>query len=117
MPRQNFPKRVKVAAFERAKGHCEECTAYLVPGKFHFDHDNMDALGGKPTLENCKVLCIACHSEKTAKQDAPRLAKANRQRDKYLGIQTRRKQKIPGSKGTRFKKKLDGTVVLREPTQ
>lgn len=85
MPRREFPARVRVAAFERANGHCENCTAPLYVGKFHYDHRIPDALLGEPTLDNCVVLCVACHGEKTAKEDVPRIAKAVRQRQKHLG--------------------------------
>jgi 5-methylcytosine-specific restriction endonuclease McrA len=77
---------VKLAAFERAGGHCEKCTARLYAGKFHYDHVLPDWLGGTPTLENCAVLCVACHGEKTTQEDRPRIDKAKRQRAKHLGV-------------------------------
>lgn len=85
MARREFPARVRVAAYERSKGLCENCTAPLYVGKFHYDHRIPDALLGEPTLENCVVLCVACHGEKTTKEDVPRIAKAVRQRQKHLG--------------------------------
>ncbi len=83
--RREFSARVRVQAFERAGGVCEQCTARLYPGKFHFDHRIPDALLGEPILANCVVLCLACHGEKTTKEDVPRIAKAVRQRQKHLG--------------------------------
>ena len=32
--REEFPDKVKVAAFDRAKGRCEVCTAKLFVGKY-----------------------------------------------------------------------------------
>lgn len=87
--RQEFPAKVKVAAFERAKDRCEKCTARLVVGKFHYDHIIADALGGEPTVENCEVLCTACHGTKTQRQDVPAIAKVKRIRAKHLGIKRR----------------------------
>jgi 5-methylcytosine-specific restriction enzyme A len=109
--RREFPKKVKLAAFERASGRCEGdgCGARLTPGKFAYDHVLPDALGGEPTLDNCAVLCTACHAEKTGKGDVPRIRKADRQRNKHLGIRgPKQRFGIPG-----LKKKIDGRVVPR----
>lgn len=64
--RREFPAKVKIAAFDRAKGNCEICGLRLTVGKFRYDHKLPDALGGEPTLENCVVQCIACDKPKTA---------------------------------------------------
>lgn len=83
--RREFPAKVRVAAFERAKGRCEKCTARLFVGKFIYDHIIPDALGGEPTLENCQVLCSACDDVKTDKNDIPVIAKVKRIRVKHYG--------------------------------
>lgn len=86
--RREFSKQVKRGAFLRAAGKCEgeKCGAKLTVGKFHYDHDIADGLGGEPTLENCKVLCTGCHSVKTRKQDVPAIAKTKRISDRAKGI-------------------------------
>ena len=90
--RHEFSKQVKRDAFERAKGYCEghpdgqPCGVKLTLGKFHYDHEIPDWLGGEPTFENCTVLCIACHKTKTTKQDVPAIAKAKRIIDRQKGI-------------------------------
>jgi 5-methylcytosine-specific restriction enzyme A len=71
-----------------------------------------DALGGEPTLENCAVLCTNCHGEKTAKVDVPTIAKSNRVRDAHRAA-IKRRSRFAGSRDSRLKKKLDGTVVDR----
>ncbi len=93
--RCEFSKAVKRDAFARANGLCEgaKCGARLHIGKFQYDHDIPDGLGGEPALWNCRVLCHACHDEKTRKHDVPLIAKAKRISDKYLGIKSP-KQKI-----------------------
>lgn len=83
--RREFPAKVKVAAFERAKGNCEVCGARLTVGKFRYDHKLPDALGGEPTLENCVVQCLACDKPKTA-DDVRRIRKADRQRRNHIGV-------------------------------
>lgn len=110
--RREFPTKVKVAAFKRADGHCESCGAKLYPGKTHYDHVIPDALGGEPVIENCEVLCTNCHGAKTAVQDIPRIAKAKRGEAKHLGARQSRNP-MPGSRASRWKRKMDGSVVRR----
>lgn len=78
--RREFSKTVRLQAANRAKGRCEGCGKKLAVGEFHYDHDTPDGLGGEPTLENCKVLCLTCHRIKTHEQDNPRMQKADAQR-------------------------------------
>lgn len=87
--RREFPAKVKVAAYERSKGHCEKCGVRLSVGKFAYDHVLADAIGGEPTLENCEVLCVPCHSGKTV-SDVGRIAKAKRQRAVHVGAKIHR---------------------------
>ncbi len=110
--RQEFPAKVKVAAFERANKRCERCTSLLVPGKFRYNHRNPDALGGQPTLDNCEVLCLGCDGPQTYKIDIPKIAKSKRVRRREAGI--RKRSRFPGSRDSRLKKKVDGSVVLRD---
>lgn len=109
--RQEFSAKVKAAAALRADGHCESCTRKLLAGDFHYDHEIPDGLGGEPTLENCKVLCRSCHSVKTTREDVPRIAKAKRNYRKARGI--RKPSQFACSRGSKWKKKLDGSVVAR----
>lgn len=112
MSRREFPTKVKIDAFERAGGRCENpaCGAKLTVGKFHYDHEIPDGLGGEPTLENCKVLCHVCHAEKTRKTDVPAIAKTKRVRAKYLGAKKKSRSSLRNEK---WKRKVDGTVVPR----
>lgn len=110
MSRREFPPKVKVAAFQRANGRCEECGVRLVAGNGpNYDHRVSDGLGGEPTLENCEVLCIPCHGEKTRKRDIPAIAKAKRREAKHIGAH---KPRSP-LRNERFKRKVTGEVVPR----
>lgn len=111
--RRDFSRKIKVAAFERADGRCEDCTSRLSPGNVEYDHRVPFALGGESTLENCQVLCFNCHGGKTAKTDAPTIAKNKRVRARHIGAKTPPRHVIDGSKASRWKKKMDGTVVRR----
>lgn len=87
--RSEFSRKTKVEAFAKCGGFCEKCSVRLMPGKFHYDHEIPDALGGKNVLDNCKVVCTACHGEKTANEDVPRIAKAKRQEAAHIGAKMR----------------------------
>lgn len=105
--RRDFPAKVKVAAFQRANGRCEnpQCGAKVSAPKLAYDHILPDALGGEPTLENCQVLCLECHQEKTG-TDVGRIRKADRQHRNHIGAKAR-----TGFRGWR---KMDGTPVWKE---
>lgn len=111
--REEFPKKVKVAAFERAKGLCEKCTARLMPGKFHYDHVIPAAFDGPPTLDNCRCLCLACHGDKTRKEDVPLIAKAKRIRAAHVGAKAPSKRPMPCGRNSNWRKKITGEVVPR----
>lgn len=111
MSRQEFPKAVKVAAAHRAGGKCESCEAKLFSGGFHYDHRIADGLGGEPTLENCEVLCKACHGLKTTKYDVPAIARAKRREARHTGES--KKGTWGCGRGTPYKAKIGGGTVLR----
>lgn len=115
MTRQEFPVSVRKAAWARCNGRCEDCGRELTGGPKdspQYDHDIPDGLGGKPTLDNCVVRCPSCHLGKTTTRDVPAIAKAKRIEAKRLGLRAE-KAAIPGSRGSKWKKRVDGTVVLR----
>ena len=113
MPRREFPAKAKVAAFQRAKGKCEKCSARLGPGNVHYDHVLADWLGGEPVLENCEALCPACHGAKTATQDVPAIARAKRLRAKHVGAASKSSRPLPGGRDDRLKHKIGGGWVPR----
>lgn len=108
--RREFSKAVKLAAYQRSGGHCEICTSKLYPGRFDYHHDKEDTFGGEPTLENCVVACVACHSKITRKRAAV-IAKSNRVRNREIGI--KKPSTFACARTSKFKKKITGEVVLR----
>lgn len=113
MSRREFPTRVRVQAFDRANGRCEECGIYLQAGRVEYHHRIPDALGGEPTLENCICLCKPCHAVSTRSIDVPQIAKMKRQRAAHLGAKAPSRNPLPGGKRSAWKKKLDGRTVPR----
>lgn len=73
-----FSASVQDAALARSGGQCEECGGQLKPGQYEFDHKKPRGLGGDDTLENCVVLCRACHLQKTMSDDMPPMRQADR---------------------------------------
>lgn len=112
-PREEFSKAVKTAAWDRCKGRCESCTAKLFPGRFIYDHDIPTALGGEPTLENCRVICDACDTAKTAK-DQGVIAKARRCEEKHLGMQQKGQGWRKTYRGRPIRQKVGGGVVYAD---
>lgn len=111
--RREFPARVRAAVLRRcsdANGipHCEECGT---PGRVEIDHRKADGLGGEPTEANAVALCKTCHVIKTHGHDRPIMSKADRQRKKHF--LPRKPSRFPASRDSRWKKKIDGSVVAR----
>jgi 5-methylcytosine-specific restriction endonuclease McrA len=82
--RLEFPAKIRDQAFARSAGKCEKCGMPFGSKRPEYDHILPDALGGKPELANCMVICSQCHKDKTA-QDVGRIRKADRQRKKQVG--------------------------------
>lgn len=109
--RSEFSQKVKAQAFLRAQNKCEGCGGNIKHKTVNYDHDLPDDLGGDPTLENCKVLCVACHKEKTRTVDMPRIAKGRRIRKREMGIKKR--SMFACARDKKWKKKVTGEVVAR----
>lgn len=103
-----IPDRVKLRVHAKAEGRCAKCTLEANPGQY--DHAISLILGGKNAESNLQLLCIPCHKEKT-KLDVKLKAKVARVRMRHVGI--RKPSKFACSRDSKFKKKIDGSVVLR----
>lgn len=118
-----FDKPTKRMALARSGGKCEadgplynlaegqRCSIPLGYG-VEFDHYILYANSRDSSLENCRAVCPRCHAYKTARHDTPKAAKTVRQRDKHNGIK-RTSNPMPGGRGSRFKKLMNGKVVER----
>lgn len=113
MTRRNFSKRVKLAAWERCGGQCEECTAKLFAGGFDYDHNRPDWLLGEPTLENCRVLCKTCHDMKTREYDRPRIDKGKRQLAMHAKAKAPSSRPIAGSRASGWRKPMNRPAERR----
>jgi 5-methylcytosine-specific restriction endonuclease McrA len=111
--RGSISRQRKLAIWEREHGRCMVCTIKLMPGQFIFEHVRPLALGGADADDNIRLTCKGCASEKT-KADMAQITKAKRQKAAHLGLK-QSKSPLPGGRNSKWKKKLDGTVVRREP--
>jgi 5-methylcytosine-specific restriction protein A len=94
--RLEFSAKVRDQAAQRANSKCEMCGLPFGGRRPEYDHVLPAALGGKPTLANCRAVCGPCHRAKTAKEDVPRIRKADRQRRAATGAH-RPRPKIPSN--------------------
>lgn len=108
---QAVPARVKIRVFDRAGGVCAECTLPIV-GKLRPAYDHIQALinGGQHREANLQLLCVPCHAVKT-KADVAEKSVTARVRAKHIGI--KKPSRFPGSRDSKFKKLMNGSVVLR----
>jgi 5-methylcytosine-specific restriction endonuclease McrA len=105
------PPRVKLRIFEAHGGKCYVTGRKLSAGEFDFDHIIALCNGGENRESNLAPIWKPAHKEKTA-QDVAQKSKDRRVRQKHLGI-SKPKSTLAGSKGSKWKRKIDGTVVPR----
>jgi 5-methylcytosine-specific restriction protein A len=97
----------KLALFEKADGRCHICGIMINAGDpWEVEHRVPIALGGADDETNMSPAHLHCHMQKT-KVDAHRLAKAKRIKARHIGIKKR------STWQTKWKRKIDGTTVLR----
>jgi 5-methylcytosine-specific restriction endonuclease McrA len=107
-----IPDRVRVRVFDRYGGRCHISGRKIQPGD-HWDCDHIIALinGGEHRETNLAPAIKDKHREKTA-EDVREKSIVARKRKKHLGIK-KKGSSMPGSKGSKWKRKMDGTVVRR----
>lgn len=111
--RRVLSPRDRLALFEKHKGVCALCGLKIQVGdKWIVEHLIALELGGGNEDDNLAPAHDHCAREKT-RNDHAIGAKLKRVRQKHLGIKTTRTV-VPGSRASRWKKRLDGTVVPRD---
>lgn len=106
------PARVKDRIIARQGNRCALTGREFRPGdKIEFDHAVALWLGGENRESNLQAVIAEAHKRKSAAEMTVK-AKVDRQRQKHLGLR-KPKATIPGSRGSKWKRKLDGTTVER----
>lgn len=108
-PDAKVPPRVRLRIFEAHGGVCALTGRKIRPGdKWDLDHKQALANGGEHRETNLQPVLHDAHVEKT-KADVAQKAKDDRVRKRHLGIWESR-SKIPGSRGTGLRRRVDGTT-------
>lgn len=108
------PPKVRLRIYRAQDGRCKSCTRKLSPGNITADHIKPLEDGGQNRESNMQLICTApCSSDKTGQENSRR-ANADRALAKHLGFKPKFTRPLPGSRKSRYKRKVDGTVVLRD---
>jgi hypothetical protein len=87
----------------------------VVPGEdWDVSHDIPLEAGGKDDATNWFVAHRKCHRVHTSSVDMPMIAKVKRIHQKHVGAKKSRSP-MPLGRDSKFKRKMDGTIVRREP--
>jgi 5-methylcytosine-specific restriction enzyme A len=104
MSRHEFTVAIKLAAWTRAHGTCENCGLPFRGRRPEYHHIRESFFGGAATLENCLCICVPCHKWFTS-QAAPRMAKTRMQEKAAAGIKPKGRP-MPGSRASSYKIRL-----------
>lgn len=115
--RKKLSPRQRLRIWERDKGVCCLCDVKIdgVREKWIIEHKRALELGGEDVEENMGPAHQDCADEKTngPNGDHARAAKAKRVKRANLGLK-KSKNPLPGSRATKWKRKMDGSVVRRD---
>ena len=111
-PDAKVPDRVRARIFDAHGGVCHIAKRKILGGEL-WDLDHIVALinGGEHREFNMAPALRDKHRAKTAEDVAEKSAVAEK-RKKHLGIRPR--SRMPGSRSSNLKKRMDGTVVRRD---
>ena len=113
MTRRRFSAKALMSRLLEFSGKCAECDCKVGgTAGMEWDHIIPLEMGGEDKIDNLQPLCRPCHKAKT-KQDAGHIAKAKRMRQRRAGIARQPRAVIPGSKASRWRRKIDGTIERR----
>ena len=105
-----IPDRVRLRVWERCEGRCGECGRKIGPAdSWIIEHLIALVNGGQNRESNLGVTCGWCKPAKD-RRDVAQKAKAAKVRKKHVGIKKQSSRLIPGSKGSGFRRRMDGTV-------
>lgn len=114
-PRRHISTAERVRIFEREGGRCHICGQKIDGTReaWEVEHPIMHAMGGSDKEEDLRPAHKrGCHLEKT-KQDLADLAKAKRRHARHIGAKAPSRNPLPGGRNSRWKIKMDGSVVER----
>ena len=114
--RLEFTPGIIAKRFAHCNGRCEWPTCGMIlrgRADYEADHDKTAEEGGDNSFENCRILCLAHHAEKTNKHDKPRIAKGTRQMKARAGVKPKGRG-FPTNRDGKWRKPLNCPAVLRD---
>lgn len=112
MKRRRFSRSALADLYDAQGGRCAICAGSLVGKAWHADHEIPLAIGGADEVANLRLVCVPCHAEKTGR-DLGAIAKAKRVGARHRGVRKASARPMPGNRNSKWKRKLNGEVVLR----
>ena len=107
--RRYLTPRAAMELWHQQADSCAECRTHTAFPRIQWDHVVALCLGGSNDPDNWQGLCAPCHATKTRREAGMR-AKADRLAKGPKQPKGRKMQARPFS---RWRKRFDGTVVLR----
>jgi 5-methylcytosine-specific restriction enzyme A len=113
MTRRRMSTTRRAAIFARHGGTCHICGLKIAVGEaWEAEHIVPLALSDDDSDDNLAPAHAACHARKTP-GDVGRIAKAKRVHAKHIGAH-RPKSTLPGSRASKWKRRIGGTTVRRD---
>jgi len=110
--RRRFSQSALADLYDAQGGRCAICAGSLDGKPWHADHEIPLAMGGADEIGNLRLVCVPCHAEKTGR-DLGVIAKAKRVGARHRGVRKASARPMPGGRGSKWKRKISGEVVLR----
>jgi 5-methylcytosine-specific restriction endonuclease McrA len=112
MARKSISTKTKVMLFNKRGGRCYLCEGKINIGEsWDLEHVIPLAMGGLDEESNWELAHSKCHLIKT-KADFGNIAKAKRRESRHIGAKES-KTPLPFGKKSKWRKKMDGTIVPR----
>jgi len=114
--RNKLSPTARARLFEQHGGRCVLCTRKIISGEPWVDeHLRALGLGGGNEPANRAPVHVACARIKTQAHDMPAIVKAKRTKRASLGLKESRWPPLPGSRRSKWKRKMDGSIERRGP--
>lgn len=112
--RPSFGTKARAEIFATHGGICHICNGRIQAAeRWEVEHVIAREISGDDGPTNLRPAHAKCHKAKTA-QDAGIIAKAKRRAAKHSGAFRPSGARVQGSRGTPFRKRMDGTVERRQ---